>query len=170
MKNVGKKFEDNFRDSIPDKIFFYRFRDSSGTFYGGNDSLRFTPTNIADNLIFYNNCLFLNELKNHKGKSIPITCIIGNKKKNGKYSKEKQIIDMYEASKHKDIYCNIIVFFSDIERCFALDIENFIFFMQDNERKSIPLDYFETLGVEIEVIKKKTNYRYEVEKWLEDYK
>ena len=166
MKNVGKKFEDNFRDSVSKDIFFYRFRDSSGTFYGGNNNLRFTPTNIADNLIFYNGCLFLNELKTHKGKSIPIDCILGNKKKNGKHTKEKQIVDMYEANKHENIYCNIIVFFSDVERCFSLDIENFVFFMQDNDRKSVPIEFFETLGEEMDVTKKKTNYHYDINKWL----
>ena len=87
MKNLGKKFEEDWRKSVPENVFFYRFRDSSGA-WSGNNQLRFTPSNIADNLLFYNNCLFLNELKEHKGKSIPLDKIIGNK------TKEKQINDL----------------------------------------------------------------------------
>ena len=163
MKNLGKKFEDNWRESVPDNVFFYRFRDSSGA-WGGNNQLRFTPSNIADNLLFYNGCLFLNELKSHKGKSIPLDKIIGNK------TKEKQIEDLYEANRYNNVFSNLIVFFSDEERCFALDIENFLFFMQDNEGKSIPIEYFEGMAREIKVEKLKTNYRFDIKEWLGDYK
>ena len=47
MKNIGKKFEEDFRKSIPDNMFYYRFRDSGGT-WGGNEKMRFTPSNIAE--------------------------------------------------------------------------------------------------------------------------
>ena len=164
MKNLGKKFETEFRKSVPKDVFFYRFRDSGSTYYGGNQHLRFSTTNIADNLLFYNGCLFLNELKSHKGKSIPLDAIMGKK------SKEKQIDDLYEANQYYNVFCNIIVFFSDIERCFALDIENFLFFMQDNDRKSIPIEYFESLGREIKVKKLRSNYRFDIKEWLGDYK
>lgn len=163
MKNLGKKFEAEFRNSVPKDVFFYRFRDSSGA-WGGNNKLRFTPSNIADNLLFYNDCLFLNELKEHKGKSIPLDKIMGNK------TKEKQINDLYEANQYYNVFCNIIVFFSDIERCFALDIENFLFFLQDNERKSIPLEYFENMATEIKVEKVRTTYKFDIKDWLGDYK
>ena len=162
-KNNGKSFENWWKSSVPDNVFFYRFRDSSGA-WGGNNQLRFTPSNIADNLLFFNGCLFLNELKSHKGKSIPLDKIIGNK------TKEKQIDDLYEANQFYNIFCNIIVFFSDEERCFALDIENFLFFMQDNDRKSIPIEYFESLGREIKVKKLRNNYRFDIKEWLGDYK
>ena len=162
MKNVGKYFENWWRNSIPNDVFFYRFRDSSGA-WNKNQKLRFTPSNIADNLLFTNGCLFLNELKTHKGKSIPITCIMGNK------TKLKQIGDMYEANKYHNVFCQFIIFLSDIERCFVLDIENFLFFMQDNDRKSIPLDYLETMGTEIEVKKLRTNYKFNIQKWLNEY-
>ena len=163
MKNLGKKFENSWRESVPDEVFFYRFRDSSGA-WGGNNQLRFTPSNIADNLLFYNGCLFLNELKSHKGKSIPLDKIIGNK------TKEKQIEDLYEANQFYNVFSNLIVFFSDEERCFALDIENFLFFMQDNDRKSIPIEYFEGMGREIKVTKLRSNYKFDIKEWLGDYK
>lgn len=158
--NLGKRFEQNFKLSIPKNVFYYRFKDSASSYYGGNDQLRFSTSNIADCLLFYDRTLFLCELKNHKGKSIPLSCIIGNK------TKEKQIKDLYEASLFDNINSYIIVFFSDIERCFVLSISNFKEFISDNERKSIPISYFEEYANEIEVEKLKTNHRFNIDKWL----
>ena len=163
MKNLGKKFEENWKKSVPKEIFYYRFRDSASTYYGGNDQLRFSASNIADCLIY--DCftgLHLIELKHHKGKSIPLNCIIGNK------TKEKQMKDLLEANEFAGVYSSLIVFFSDVERCFELPINEFFNFINDEERKSIPISYFEQYGIEIEVDKLKTNYRFNINKWLED--
>lgn len=161
MASSGKIFENNWRKSVPENVFFYRFRDSSS---GWNpiEELRFTPSNIADCLLFDSNKLYLCELKCHTGKSIPLNCIIGNK------TKKKQVDDLLNASKFKNIKCYIIVFFSDIEKCYALDIKDFFFFMQDNDRKSIPISYFESIADEIEVLKLRTNYKYNIDKWLKE--
>ena len=164
MKNLGKKFEENWKKSVPNYNFYYRFRDSGSSYYGGNQNLRFSASNIADCLLqdpFTG--LHLIELKNHKGKSIPLNCIIGNK------TKEKQIKDLVEANKYSSVYSSLIVFFSDIERCFELSINNFIEFIQKEDRKSIPIEYFEKYGFEIEVTKIKTNYRFNIEKWLKEF-
>lgn len=163
MRNLGKIFEDNFRKSVPEDVFFYRFRDSGSSFYGGNNGLRFTPSNIADNMLFFDGCLLLNELKSHKGKSIPISCIDGNK------TKHRQIIDMLEANRHHNVFSNLIVFFSDVERCFVINIEEFDNFVRCDQRKSIPLSFFEENGIEIEVTKKRTNYTFNLNKWLKEY-
>lgn len=162
MANMGKIFENNWRESVPKNVFFYRFRDSSGTWSGG-DNIRFTPSNIADCLIYDSYALHLIELKTHKGKSIPFSCIVGNK------TKQKQLHDLEEANKHIGVYSSIIVFFSDIERCFELGIEEFLIFYNNTNRKSIPLEYFEEHGTEIIVKKLRTNYRFDIESWLKQY-
>lgn len=159
MQNQGKIFETNFRKSVPKHIFYYRFRDSSGA-WNNNSNLRFTPSNIADNLIFYNGKLFLNELKSHKGKSIPLEKINGNK------TKVKQINDLFVANTFDNIESNLIVFFSDVERCFSLNIVDFVDYTQSETSKSIPIAYFEKYGKEIKVSKLKTNYRFDIESWL----
>lgn len=164
MANLGKVFEENWKKSVPNEIFYYRFRDSGSTFYGGNDKLRFSASNIADCLL-YDSCsgLHLVELKHHKGKSIPISCIMGNK------TKEKQIDDLYKANQHVGVYSTIVVFFGDVERCFSISINDFIDFVKKGERKSLPIEYFEENGVEIGVTKLRTNYRYNISKWLESF-
>lgn len=163
MANLGKIFEDNWRLSVPDDIFFYRFRDSSGG-WNGSTKTRFTPSNIADCLLevpFVG--LILAELKSHKGRSIPLSCIAGNK------TKEKQMEDLAKANKFASVYSCIIVFFSDLERCFELGIDEYFLFLATTDRKSIPIEYFEEHGIEIKVEKLRTNYRYDIDSWLKEF-
>lgn len=159
MKNLGKIFEDNWRKSVPSSMFFYRFRDSSGTWSNG-DKIRFTPSNIADCMIFAYNKLHLIELKSHKGKSIPMEAIVGNK------TKEKQIQDLLNAGSFSGICSWIIIFFSEVEKCYAIRIEKFIDFKNQENRKSIPIIWCEENGIEIEVSKLRSNYKYNIGKWI----
>lgn len=113
MKNQGKIFEQDFRKSIvldnPD-LFYYRFRDgTAGWANSQNSSIRFQAQNICDCMIFYKKNLFLLELKSHKGKSLPLTCI-----------RENQFKEMYEASFKKNLYSFVIIFFSEINECYRL--------------------------------------------------
>lgn len=164
MKNLGKIFEQNFRKSIPvnDKIYYYRLKDSASSYYGGNANLRFSQNNIADAFMFYVGqfvaSLLILEYKSHKGKSLPLSCI-----------RDNQLKEMLEARNKIGVLPMLVVFFSDIERCFSLDIRYVEKFINENDRKSIPVDFFENYGTEIEVTKLKTNYRYNVEKWLNEY-
>lgn len=166
MKNQGKVFEENFRKSIPKtpNVFYYRLRDTASSYYGGNKNLRFSQSNIADAFLLHTNYefnithLLILELKRHKGKSLPFSAI-----------RENQLKEMFEASSYRKILSFLIVFFSDIEKCFALDIQKVVALKQGGERKSIPLEFFEKEGIEIEVTKLRTNYRYNIEKWLNEY-
>lgn len=166
MKNQGKTFEDNFRKSLPKtpNIFYYRLKDSAASYYGGNEFLRFSQSNIADVFLLHTNNQFnithllILELKSHKGKSLPFSAI-----------RDNQLKEMFEASRYRKVLPFLIVFFSDIERCFALPIQKVVALKQEGARKSIPLAYFEEEGTEIEVQKLRTNYRYNIEKFLEEY-
>lgn len=166
MKNQGKVFEDNFRKSIPitPNVFYYRLKDTASSYYGGNQQLRFSQSNIADAFLLHTNTQFnithllILELKSHKGKSLPFSAI-----------RDNQLKEMFEASRYRKILPFIVMFFSDIERCFALPIQKVVALKQEGTRKSIPLEYFEEQGTEIEVIKLRTNYRYNIEKFLEEY-
>ena len=152
--NLGKRFENNFRDSVPDDVFFYRFRDSALNFTGVNSmNMRFTPSNIADNLLFYNGSLYLNELKHHFGKSLPFSCISSSK------TKESQIKDLINASKYPNVYCNLIIYLSDVNKCFALDINTYYSYYSTTDKKSIPLSFLEDNAIELPVIPKKTNIK-----------
>lgn len=170
MQNMGKRFEQNWRQSLPniDNLYYYRIKDSASSYYGGNEGLRFSQSNIADAFMLhttdiptYNqqitNLLIL-EFKHHKGKSLPLNCI-----------RENQLKEMTEAGNKSHVIPLIIAFFSDVCRCFALRIDLVNKFISENERKSIPIDYFEEHGTEIDVKPLKTNYRFDIGKFLEEY-
>lgn len=160
MKNLGKQFEQSFRKSIPDNenIFYYRLKDSNNSWNRG-ENIRFAGSNIADAFMFYAseyiNLLLILEFKHHKGKSLPITCI-----------RENQLKEMLEASKKRDVIPLLIVFFSDVEKCFSIPIEDICNFISNTDRKSIPLEYFEQCATPIEVIKLRTNYKFNIDDWL----
>ncbi len=148
MKNNGKKFEEDFKKSVPEDWFFYRFKDGTGS-WGGNSKVRFQSSNICDFMIF-NGDLYLLELKSHKGKSLPLSCIRPN-----------QLKEMFKASQ-KGVGAYIIVNFSDLKITYKLHIKWVKYFIDNFTRKSIPLYYFEALGDLINSEKKITRYRYDL--------
>ena len=110
-KNSGKVFEQDFRKSLdlddPD-LFFYRFKDGTASWGNQENSfIRFQAKNISDCMIFFKRYLFIIELKSHKGKSLPFSCI-----------KENQFQEMYNASFKNYVYPILIIFFPDIEECY----------------------------------------------------
>lgn len=157
----GQKFEDNFRKSIDrdsSDLFFYRFKDGTAN-WNPTEKTRFQAHNIADHFVFYKNKLFICELKSHKGKSLPFSCI-----------RDTQYTEMFEASKKKNVYSLVFVFFSDIEECYVASIGSILAFKTNSDRKSIPLSFFQKHGFKIDCRKLKTNYRFDVQSFLDLFK
>lgn len=148
MKNSGKIFEEDFKNSVPNDWFFYRFKDGTGS-WGGNSKVRFQTSNICDLMIF-NGDLYLLELKSHKGKSLPLSCI-----------RQNQVDGLLEAGS-KGVKSYFIVNFSDLNRTFKIHVSWINDFIIEETRKSIPISYFEALGVEINSEKIRTRYRYDL--------
>lgn len=71
MKNAGKKFEDNFKKSLPDWCLVIRLPDPAASFSGGTET-RFSVKNPCDYIIFNTKqrVLYCLELKSTKQKSI----------------------------------------------------------------------------------------------------
>lgn len=154
--NSGKRFENNFRKSIPEDVFFYRFRDGSSS-WGGNDKVRFQQTNICDCMIFDGENLFLLELKSTKGKSLPYSNI-----------KEHQIDDLLWASDFANVICGFVIEFADINECYFIEIKDFVAFKMSSERKSLPIEFCSNKGVKIGVEKLRTNSRFDIKTFLND--
>ena len=152
--NTGKVFEQDFKQSIPEEIFFYRFKDSSNQ-WGSNNKVRFTPSNICDCLLYDGDNLYLLELKSCKGKSLPLNNI-----------REHQIDDLYTSSNYKNIIAGFVINFSEVGRCFFIDTLRLKDFIAKEDRKSIPINYLEEFGLEINCQKKITHYRYDVEGFI----
>lgn len=155
--NNGKRFEQNFRKSVPDDIFYYRFKDSASSYYGGNERLRFSNNNICDCMLFDSNKLYLLELKSTKGKSIPF-----------KNFRENQLKELALAQYYKNIIAGIVIEFSELDRAFFMCISDITDFMRIGSRKSIPIEYCVEKGIEIEITKKRVNNSFNVRKLLNE--
>lgn len=154
MKSSGKRFEENWKKSVPSDIFYYRLRDGSSS-WGGNDKVRFQQTNICDVIMFDGNVLFTLELKSTKGKSLPYSNI-----------KTHQIDDLKWCNQYQHIISGFVIEFSDLDECYYLDIVDFNWFKNNHERKSIPIEFCRTNGFEIDVEKKRTNRRFDIKNFI----
>lgn len=154
--NSGKRFEQNWKNSIPKGIFYYRFRDGSSS-WGGNDKVRFQQTNICDCLMFDGDYLYLLELKSTKGKSLSFNNI-----------KKHQIDDLLWASEYANTICGLVIEFSEFVECYFIEINKFKAFYNQTNRKSIPIDYLQKNGIKIGTEKKKINSKFDIEKFIND--
>ena len=162
----GKKFETNFKNSVPDNIFYYRFRD--GTSSWGNKACegcpknkqltRFQSKNICDCEMFDGDYLYLLELKSTKGKSLSLNNI-----------RKNQVDDLMAASEYANIVSGLIVNFADVEETYFMPIKlAYYWFYEQTERKSIPIKEFKEKCIEIQAKKLKVNYRYDVQQFIKD--
>jgi recombination protein U len=154
--NNGKRLESNFKKSVPSNIFYYRFKDGSSA-WGGNDKVRFQTSNICDCMLYNGLKLYLIELKSVKGKSLPFTNIRTN-----------QIEELSKAHEFYNIHAGLVIEFSDLNRAFFIDVKTVEEFIAKGDRKSLPIDYVATNGIEIDVVTKKVNNVFNIEKMIEE--
>ena len=154
--NSGKIFEKNFKASIPPDVFYYRLRDSPATF-GSGEQIRFSTSNMCDCVLFGNRTLFLCELKSHNGKSIPFSCV-----------RENQIEQLTKAAKFPFIIPALVIFFPDVEKCWAVHINDWNNLVDASKKKSANIAEIEQAGFEVGVTKLKVNYKYDVQTMMKD--
>lgn len=156
MKNPGKVFEEDIKKSVPKEYWIYRFKDGTANFSGSkNENVRFQAHNICDFMIMTKENLILLELKSHKGSSIPFSCI-----------RKNQIEEMTKIE-HSKIKSYFLLNFRDSEKTYAIlaiDLKNY---MENSNRKSVPISWCEEHGVEIVAIKKKIRYEYLIKDFLD---
>ena len=121
--NPGKKFETDFKNSVPDNVFCHRLKTRNTTYKGDNE--------IADFLLYKAPNLFVFELKTTKEKRLPFDMIRAN-----------QIIGIDEATtKYVGVYGGIIVQFREPYSHWYVPIE-VIKEQIEAGAKSIPLAKF----------------------------
>lgn len=158
--NAGKRFELDFKASVPNDVWFYRFRDSPANFTNKScekcpinkqKPIRFTTRNICDCEIFKMPNLFLLELKTTKNKSLPFSMVLDN-----------QVKQLTEADRHKGIVAGFIVNFREVGDTFFLPIAGYNYYKETLTSKSIPLKIFKENCYKIGQTKKKVHYSYDV--------
>lgn len=149
-KNVGKIFEKEFKDSVPDDCYLERYKDDTSGFYG--------VSNPGDFRLYKYPVLLILELKSHKGKSLPLSKI-----------RENQLRGMLKAVTYYGVYGGYLINFRDLEETYFLSAGYVLHFFQCGERKSIPVTYCRDYGIRIPQKKKRTLYTYDLREWLGRY-
>ena len=153
MANEGKKFEEDFRKSIPAGCYIYKLKDAGG--WSNASNTRFTISNMCDFIMYYKPTLYLLELKSTKGKSLPFSNI-----------KDNQIKELLVASNTEGVRAGLVINLRSINETYYLNIKDFKKYVETTERKSISLDYLRSKGILIEQELKKTRYRYNIKEFI----
>jgi recombination protein U len=149
LSNEGKKFEDDFKNSIPKDIIYARLKD---------DTMKFkNVVNVCDYILYQYPYIYPLELKSHKGKSIPFDCI-----------REEQASGLFKWSARKGVKAGFIFNFRDTDETYFVDAVSVKQFMEAGERKSFPIEWCKTHGRRIIQNKLRTRFRYELNKFLDE--
>jgi recombination protein U len=147
--NEGKKFEEDFKKSVPGNVFFLRLKDGGG--WSNAENTRFTPSNECDSIMYDGKTLYLLEFKSHKGKSLPFTCI-----------SEKQLISLHKATGYNGIKAGYLINFRDVQETYFIEACYVTAFVNSAERKSIPYEFVKSMGIKVPQEMKRTRYRYNI--------
>lgn len=177
MKNIsaqkeGKRFEDALTKSVPNHVLVKRLNDNASAWSGGTNT-RFTSNNECDYIWFDDNTrtFYGLELKTTKDKSLTFwrEDFEDKEKKQTFQIKKCQILGLKKWSKHLGVFGFVINFRSINNRTFFVMIDDFLEYTSTLSKKSINIDDVLNMNpIEIESQLLRTNYRYNVEKFLNE--
>lgn len=164
-KNIGKVFEENWKKSVPNNVFYYRPPDSAQSF-GQNQNLRFSAKSPCDCFMFTGDFLYALELKSVGTKSISFEKVKTDK---GVIHKH-QIDNLYKFSSYNNIISGFIFDFRLSNKTYFCIIDDFIKMICNLDKKSFnEHDLFEWCNpIEIKKKKLRVNYRYDIEKFIKN--
>ncbi len=172
--NVGKKFEQQFYSSVPEYCFKYRLKDSSQSFIKEKNS-KFSWDNPCDYFLFdtKNRLMYCLELKTTSGKSISFENINSIENKN-KMIHKHQIKSLLKFSSYNNVVSGFIFNFrnekDNTQRTYFQQVKNFENMCNDIDKQSFnEIDLLMYSGIKIEGEKKRINYHWNIEKFLNDY-
>ena len=164
--NTGKRFEADFKKSVPSYALLYRLPDSAQAF-GGSSNLRFSSKNPFDYLMWDSkkHILYALELKTVAGKAISFE----RSKDESREIHWHQIEGLNKWNKYDGIVCGFIIEFRKIEKTVFIDISDFNELMNTITKKSFNFDDLNNHKINYVVIgqdKVRTRYRYGVDEFL----
>ena len=171
-KSEGKQFEDAFVKSVPDYVLVKRLNDNASSWAGGANT-RFASKNECDYILFNDrtSTFYGLEMKSTKHNSLTFwrEDFEDKNKKQTFQIRKCQIQGLQKWSKHTGVFGFIINFREAGNKTYFVDIGNFLNYTSTLSKKSINRDdILQMSPVEIENSLKRTNYHYDVEKFLEE--
>lgn len=170
-QNEGKKFEQCFIKSFPDTCLVKRLNDNAASWSGGENT-RFASHNECDFIIFDDikrNFMAL-ELKSTQGSLTYWRKDYEDKDKKQTFMIKKcQIEGLKKWSNHIGTFGFVVNFRMKNNRTFFIPINEFLTYTDSLNKKSINIDDVLNMNpIEIESTKMRTNFKYNITKFLDD--
>lgn len=170
----GKRFERDFKASVPADAWCYRLRDSPISYYGGSEAegIRFAQDNICDFFLYRQPTLYLLELKTVGTRSAALASLFGKYDPDKHaYKKQKHLQDMAVAATRQGLQALVVLNYRLSEHTYALPADTVLRFVEqaiDNGgRKSIPESWCQENGIAVAARQLRVNWRYDVAGMME---
>ncbi len=153
----GKRFEEDFVKSIPDRCDITRLKDAGG--WSNATNMRFTSSNPCDFIVWNgeeqrNKCkMYKFELKSVQGKSLPFTNI-----------KEHQLESMW-ISAYKYVTALFVVNFRAANKTYQIGAIEMMAHIKNSDRKSLSLENARVIGTLIPQTLIRVRWRYDLS-WI----
>lgn len=166
IKSTGKVFEQNWKASCPDYLLVYRPPDAAQSF-DMSSKLRFSQRSPADFFIFNGETGIFYTLE---CKSFVGSCSFERDKTDKGIIHYYQIESLSKFKQYKNIVSGFLLDFRKSDNTYFLDVDDFSQMIEQIGKKSFNEDDMLKYcsPILIEKRKLKVNYRYNVEKFLED--
>lgn len=173
MINSGKKFEQQFKLSVPDYCLLQRLNDPPQSFTQSKTT-KFSVKNPCDFFLFdsVSHILYCLELKTTKYKSMTFEDITSDKEQN-KMIHKHQIMSLLEFSKYENVTAGLLLNFRDedkkIERTYFQNISDFYSMSKIINKSSFnEIDLImKGNAVKISGIKKRVNFVWDIDEFLQ---
>ena len=159
MKNIGKKFEEDFIKSVPADLFLHRIKDGSARTDKFGNMIRLKNNNLCDFILYNGNNLYLLELKTVKNKSMSFNNIAQDEKK-----QLEKLEKLLNETKKKNTKAGYLINFRSEESTYYIPINEILDFYNKTCKKSINITDVELLDSEkVPQIRKRVRYTYNLD-------
>lgn len=153
QKKLGNRFQEDFVKSVPKGILIERYKDSP-THYRKVD-------NPADYWTFNSKFIVLVECKTTNKITFPLSNI----------SNEQIKKMLTRCTETRNVFGGFLIEYRELQKCFFIPVDTFIAWYITRDRESLPFVWVRDNGIEISGVKKRTRFRWNVQKifdWMEE--
>ena len=169
--NEGKRFERDFKASVPADAWCYRLRDSPVSYYGGSgaEGIRFAQDNLCDFVLYRAPTLYLLELKTVGTPSAALTSLFGKFDPEKRcYKKQRHLQDMAKAEQSATgLRALVVLCYRRTGHTYAVPAREWVERAAAGGRKSIPEEFCINHGTPVAARQLRVNWRYDVAGMIE---